>query len=685
MLWCMVLLWVQKFFLMDEVCMVMGVFDEIFFIIVLYVYCCIDDVLCGEEFGVSVLVVFVFVWIGLWVGGDCDGNLFVMVLVICEVFQIVVDYVLCGFEWVLECIGWMFIFVVDDILFSVEVIVLWDWYVVVEFEFVVEFVMCFFDEFYWCVLLILVWCVVVIRYGDGVQGYVCLEELFVDFCVVQVLFVVVGVKCYVFGGVQYFIWQVEIYGFYFIEFEVCQYFQVYVKVLVEFDVGEVISVQIEEVLEVFCVIVDIQCDCGLCVVGCYVVFFMQVVFDFVNVYCFVCYVFGDDVLVFDVVLLFEMFVDLQVVFGIFVEVVIFLQFCECMVVIGNCFEVMLGYFDFLKDVGFVVVNLVLYEVQEKIVCWVQELGIELILFYGCGGVFGCGGGFVNFVIFVQLLYLVDGWFKFIEQGEVIFVCYGEFVIVMWYIDQVVVVILFVFLLLVEECISCVVECYVEVVVIMDVVLWECFFLFVKVEGFVLWFVMVMLMEEIGLFVFGFCFVWCGLLVELLEDLWVILWVFVWIQVCINFVGWFGFGLVLDVVGDVDMFFEVYCEWLLLCIMIDNVVMSFVKIDECIVCQYFVFGDCDDFVQFVFDEFVIIWCWVICFMGGEGLLENKLILQCVVQLCSLYVDVFFLLQLCVLCVLWLVLEGFIGFGVDVEQQCLFLFFVSGVVVGLQNIG
>lgn len=372
--------------------------------------------------------------------------------------------------------------------------------------------------------------------------------------------------------------------------------------------------------------------------------FTQSASDLANVHRLARHALGDDAPVLDVVPLFETFADLQAAPEILAEAVTFPEFRARMAETGNRLEVMLGYSDSSKDVGPVAANLALYEAQEKIARWAQESGIELTLFHGRGGALGRGGGPANSAILAQPPHSVDGRFKLTEQGEVIFARYGEPAIAMRHIDQVAAATLLASAPSEEARTSGAAARYAEVASIMDATSRERFFSLVKAEGFAPWFATVTPLEEIGLLALGSRPARRGLSVESLEDLRAIPWVFAWTQARINLAGWFGLGTALEAVGDVELLAEAYRDWPLLRTMIDNVAMSLAKTDERIARQYLALGDRDDLAALVLDELALTRQWVIRLTGGEGLLENKPVLQRAVQLRSPYVDALSLLQL-----------------------------------------
>lgn len=112
-----------------------------------------------------------------------------------------------------------------------------------------------------------------------------------------------------------------------------------------------------------------------------------------------------------VVLLFEILDDLNNLFIVMCK--LFSVDWYCGYIQGKQF-VMIGYLDLVKDVGVIVVGWVQYEFQEVLVVFVEEFDVILILFYGCGGIIGCGGLLVYVVIYFQFLGLLDGGFCVIE-------------------------------------------------------------------------------------------------------------------------------------------------------------------------------------------------------------------------------------------------------------------------------
>jgi phosphoenolpyruvate carboxylase len=82
-------------------------------------------------------------------------------------------------------------------------------------------------------------------------------------------------------------------------------------------------------------------------------------------------------------------------------------------------EVMLGYSDSNKEVGYLAAAWSLYQAQEQLVEAARHAGVELTLFHGRGGTIGRGGGPANRAVLAQAAGSVDGRLALTEQGEMI--------------------------------------------------------------------------------------------------------------------------------------------------------------------------------------------------------------------------------------------------------------------------
>ncbi len=92
---------------------------------------------------------------------------------------------------------------------------------------------------------------------------------------------------------------------------------------------------------------------------------------------------------------------------------------------GRRQEVMLGYSDSNKEVGYLAAGWLLYDAQRSIVRVARRHGVEVTIFHGRGGAIGRGGGPARRAILALAPGVLDGGLKVTEQGEVIAARYGD--------------------------------------------------------------------------------------------------------------------------------------------------------------------------------------------------------------------------------------------------------------------
>ncbi|MDP9363516.1 MAG: phosphoenolpyruvate carboxylase, partial [Chloroflexota bacterium] len=86
---------------------------------------------------------------------------------------------------------------------------------------------------------------------------------------------------------------------------------------------------------------------------------------------------------------------------------------------GDRQEVMVGYSDSNKDVGYLASAWALYAAQQELAAFFREQGVAVTFFHGRGGSIGRGGGPTDAAIRALPPGTIDGRIKITEQGEVI--------------------------------------------------------------------------------------------------------------------------------------------------------------------------------------------------------------------------------------------------------------------------
>jgi phosphoenolpyruvate carboxylase len=92
---------------------------------------------------------------------------------------------------------------------------------------------------------------------------------------------------------------------------------------------------------------------------------------------------------------------------------------EALRAVGDVQEVMVGYSDSNKDVGYVASGWATYRAQLRMSEVMREHGVSWVFFHGRGGAVGRGGGPTNTAILALPPGTVEGRLKMTEQGEVL--------------------------------------------------------------------------------------------------------------------------------------------------------------------------------------------------------------------------------------------------------------------------
>jgi len=123
--------------------------------------------------------------------------------------------------------------------------------------------------------------------------------------------------------------------------------------------------------------------------------------------------------------LFETIEDLSHVEPVLERLLSHPVYAELIRTMGNKQEIMLGYSDSCKDGGIFASAWSLYQAQEKIIAIAGKHGIRIRLFHGRGGTMARGGGPTHETILAYPPGTVQGETKFTEQGEVLFYKYNN--------------------------------------------------------------------------------------------------------------------------------------------------------------------------------------------------------------------------------------------------------------------
>ena len=255
------------------------------------------------------------------------------------------------------------------------------------------------------------------------HGYAGPDALLSELVDVQAWLVEVGLARSAWGDVHDFAWQVETFGFHLAELEVRQHAAVHRRALAGTD-GDGAPAR-SEVLETFRSMARVQRDFGAGAVSRYIVSFTATASDVTDVLDLAALAGVSDELALDVVPLFESSEALTAAGATLDALLRDERYREHLRGRGDRQEVMLGYSDSNKEVGFVAANWLLHRAQADLAAVAGRQAIELTLFHGRGGAIGRGGGQLELAVAAQPRGSVAGRLKLTEQGEVVWTRYGD--------------------------------------------------------------------------------------------------------------------------------------------------------------------------------------------------------------------------------------------------------------------
>jgi phosphoenolpyruvate carboxylase len=265
------------------------------------------------------------------------------------------------------------------------------------------------------------------RRGATTAGYANPDEVLAELLELQAALVEVGLARSAWGDVQDFAWQIRTFGFHLASLEVRQHAAVHRRALAPADRDATTPAGgpgRDEVLETFRSIGRIQGQLGPAALSRYVISFTTSKQDVLDVLDLAGQA-GGDPLELDVVPLLESSAALTSAGALLEALLADPGYRGHVATRGGRQEVMLGYSDSTKELGYVASNWLLHRAQAELAAAADRHGIELTLFHGRGGAIGRGGGQLELAVAAQPPGSVRGRLKLTEQGEVVWTRYGD--------------------------------------------------------------------------------------------------------------------------------------------------------------------------------------------------------------------------------------------------------------------
>ena len=552
---------------------------------------------------------------------------------------------------------------------------------------------------------------------EGREGrYADAEEFLADLRLLQDSLARAGAVRLAYGELQDLIWQAETFGLHLASLEVRQHSSVHARVLEEFLPGSsgnarlldrlsaegwpekasrmaaegACSAEAAEALNTLRAMSDLQRRYGPEACRRYVVSFTRRATDIVAVRALGALAAPDGPLVLDVVPLLEEARALEGATRLLDELLSLPWFAAWIDANGRRVEVMLGYSDSTKEMGFLAANLALYRAQAALAQWARGHDIVLTLFHGRGGALGRGGGPANRAILSQAAGSVSCRFKVTEQGEVVFARYANREIARRHLEQVTHAILVASTPSHEAEVAAGQERWGDVAKRMADASEDAYHDLLEQPGFAEFYASVTLIEELERMHIGSRPSRRGEKREL-SSLRAIPWVFAWSQSRINLPGWYGLGAGLAAVAGepdapkpdgLDRLRAMYADWALFRTILENAEMSLVKADLPIAELYLGLGGRPDLAKRITREYRRTVRLVLAVRERDRLLADRFVLRRAVELRNPYVDALSFLQVRLLERLR---RGDLDPDLEARLERMVLLTVNGVAAGLQNTG
>lgn len=262
--------------------------------------------------------------------------------------------------------------------------------------------------------------------GPSAEGFAGPDELLGDLLTIQSSLLADGLARLAWGDVQDLIWQVRTFGFHLASLEIRQHAAVHAAAVDRLREGGSRDTPLadeapsaDEVLATLRAAQAIGDTFGPEACHRYVISFTRDVADVLRVLELAHLARTDRPVALDIVPLLESSDALSAAGDFLSELLAHDGYREHLAARGGRQEVMLGYSDANKELGYLAAAWRLHRAQAALVGVAQRAGVELTLFHGRGGAIGRGGGPAVRSILAQAPGSVDGRLKLTEQGEVI--------------------------------------------------------------------------------------------------------------------------------------------------------------------------------------------------------------------------------------------------------------------------
>lgn len=271
--------------------------------------------------------------------------------------------------------------------------------------------------------------------GERRGGYDTPAQLLDDLRAIQAALRAHGAGRVAWGEVQDLVWQVETFGFHLAALEVRQHADIHRTALEQLRGGED-ATEGRETLATLRAVRELQAAFGMDALPRYVISFTRTPADVTAVLELDAVASPEDgPLALDLVPLLESRDALSgagdLLRGLFDDP----AYRQHLGRRGMRQEVMLGYSDSNKEVGYLAAAWSLYRAQEQLVAVARDAGVSLTLFHGRGGTIGRGGGPANRAVLAQAAGSVDGRLALTEQGEMIAERYSSPTIAQRHLEQ----------------------------------------------------------------------------------------------------------------------------------------------------------------------------------------------------------------------------------------------------------